>query len=167
MNPPTIIDNFLPEEVFDELQKELVWNKLVKWALLYEVTHEQENNLEDFCLVNMVFNQGKCFNAPLWMFFEKHIFKLLDAKAFLRIKVNFYPHTHELTTHSIHQDYAFDHKGMILSLNTCNGGTVMQETGEKFGSEANRAFFFNPKDYHASTTTTNQKGRFNIIFNYL
>jgi len=65
----------------------------------------------------------------------------------------------------MHQDYEWEHKGALLSLNTCDGYTRF-ETGEKIDSVANRIIFFDPSIRHTSTNTTNDKRRININFNY-
>lgn len=87
-------------------------------------------------------------------------------KALLRIKLNFYAHTDKIYQHKMHHDYPFEHTGALLSLNTCDGGTILED-GSKHDSVANRMLFFDPSKLHASTTTTNQKGRFNMLINYI
>ena len=44
-------------------------------------------------------------------------------KSLLRIKINFYPNTHEVVEHTSHIDYDFSHTAAIFSLNTCDGYT--------------------------------------------
>ena len=36
------------------------------------------------------------------------------------MKLNLYPHTSKIRTHTPHIDYDFEHKGCILSFNTCD-----------------------------------------------
>ena len=58
-----------------------------------------------------------------------------------------------------------EHKGAVFSLNTCNGGTVID--GQKFDSVGNRILFFDPTKPHHSTSTTDVKRRLNVNINYL
>jgi hypothetical protein len=82
-----------------------------------------------------------------------------------RIKINFYPNTSELHEHDMHRDYAHTHKGALLSLNTCDGYTKLED-GIKYPSVANTLLKFDTGKKHCSTTTTNAIGRFNININY-
>ena len=95
----------------------------------------------------------------------KPIEEKLGVKAMIRMKMNCYPHTTQLVTHAPHKDYDFEHKGCILSFNTCNGGTVMED-GTLVQSIANRALLFDPSVPHCSTTCTDDKARINININY-
>ena len=95
----------------------------------------------------------------------KPIEEKLGVKAMIRMKMNCYPHTTQLVTHAPHKDYDFAHKGCILSFNTCNGGTVMED-GTLVQSIANRALLFDPSVPHCSTTCTDDKARINININY-
>ena len=89
-----------------------------------------------------------------------------EIKALIRIKINFYPYTKVVEEHAQHRDYLYSHKGAILSLNTCDGFTRMPN-GDKIDSVENRIVFFDPVEYHNSSTTSNQKGRYNINFNWI
>ena len=68
--------------------------------------------------------------------------------------------------HPQHIDYGFQHTAAVFSLNTCDGFTRLAD-GTKIDSVANRIVFFDGSSQHNSTTCTNQKGRFNINFNFL
>jgi len=71
-----------------------------------------------------------------------------------------------LREHGQHVDYDFPSHAAIYSLNTCNGFTRLQD-GTKVDSIANRLLIFDGSEVHNSSTTTDQKGRYNINFNYL
>jgi len=74
--------------------------------------------------------------------------------------------TEKLIKHKAHRDLppALSHKGAILSLNTCNGGTYI---GKKFiKSVENRILLFDPSVLHSSTNCTDQQARFNININW-
>ena len=65
----------------------------------------------------------------------------------------------------MHRDYETKHKGVLYSLNTCDGYTIFED-GTKVKSVANRALLFDPSIPHCSTTCTNAWYRSNIILNY-
>ena len=76
-----------------------------------------------------------------------------------------YPNTETLKEHGIHIDYSFPHKAGILSINTCDGYTKLED-GTKIDSVANRMLLFDASNPHNSSTTTNQPVRVNININY-
>ena len=89
----------------------------------------------------------------------------LEIKALIRVVANLYVKTDKIETHPFHIDYEFPHKGALLSLNTCNGGTILKNN-KKIKSVENTVIFFDPSKPHASTSATDVKGRFNILVNY-
>ena len=94
----------------------------------------------------------------------KPILNKLNVKSLKRIKLNFYPSTEKIIKHEEHEDYPFSHKGALLSLNTCDGGTYLNDNF--VNSVENKVLLFNPSQKHSSTTTTKKEGRANISFNY-
>ena len=84
----------------------------------------------------------------------------------LRVKANMYPSTDKIFEHAPHVDYDYSVKGAILSLNTCDGFTRLED-GTKVDSVANRMLFFDSSRPHNSSTTTNVQTRINININYL
>ena len=153
-----IIDNFLPEKDFQELVKAIVWSPTFPFYLNSEVSAEEDDIPE----LNNWYGNAKLLN-PMPMF--KPLLEYFNDKAF-RLKVNFYPHTEKIYEHKPHIDFPYEHKGAILSLNTCDGFTRLEDN-TKIESIANRILFFDSSKLHNSSTTTNTKGRFNININYL
>ena len=94
-----------------------------------------------------------------------HCGKLLDIKALIRIKINMYPNTEILKEHGMHIDFPFSHKTALLSINTCDGYTKLED-GTKIDSVANRILLFDASTPHTSSTCTNQPVRVNININY-
>ena len=170
-----VIDNFLNEKDFTNLQNLIIGNG---------------NNLDfdwkiitDVALASWDQNYNENVNKQLWNWYAVHpVYNTLplsphfdyitsffrgkwSLKSLIRIKVNFYPHTFEVKEHEQHYDYDFSHHGALFSLNTCDGFTRMSN-GDKVDSVANRIVFFDASELHNSSTTSNQKGRYNINFNY-
>ena len=92
--------------------------------------------------------------------------KVTGMENLLRVKANLYYRTEKLNYHSKHSDFSFSHKGAILSINTNDGCTVLED-GTEIKSVSNRLLLFDPSQQHSSTSCTNQKRRVNINFNYI
>ena len=159
-----IVDSFLSEEEFSVVRDNLVFNTGFPFFLHHGVTKQGDFNSHWFG-AHVVYDQG----VPISDVYDEIgniFFPYLNMKSLLRIKINFYPHTHKVIEHASHVDYDFSHTAAIFSLNTCDGYT-------KIGNDAivdsveNRMVFFDGSNQHRSTTTSNQSGRFNIAFNYL
>ena len=170
-----VIDNFLKEEDFTNLQNLIIGdgnNLDFDWKIITDVAalrsnedynSEIETQLWNWYAVHPVYNtlpQSPHFDYIVNFFRGKWTLKSL-----MRIKVNFYPHTSEVKEHAQHYDYSFSHRAALFSLNTCDGFTRMSN-GDKVDSVANRMIFFDASELHNSSTTSNQKGRYNINFNY-
>ena len=76
-----------------------------------------------------------------------------------------YPNTEILKEHGMHIDYKFSHTAGILSINTCDGYTKLEDS-TKIDSIANRMLIFDASNPHAPSTTTDQPVRVNINFYY-
>ena len=160
-----IIDNFLPQDQFDNLKKlatgpDMLWHKVDK-------INEEHDEKKDFDLmfVHLLFESN--IYPPTSQFFQYFGFlqDRLNCKSLRRMKLNLYPHTSEMRTHASHIDYDFEHKGCILSFNTCDGATILED-GTKVDSIENRALIFDASKPHSSTSTTNTRARYNLNINY-
>jgi len=171
-----VIDNFLPEEDFNNLQNLIIGsrdNHDFYWYMITEVanrvTHEDfdqktEDQFWNWYGVHRIYDVVPM--SPHFDYIANLFFHRLNFKSLMRIKANFYPYTSEVKEHAKHKDYEFSHHGAVFSLNTCDGFTRMSN-GDKVDSVANRIVFFDGSEYHNSSTTSNAKGRYNINFNYL
>jgi hypothetical protein len=164
-----VIDNFLTEEYFDSLvtlftDKEKTGNKNMPW--FFQSSISNYNVVEDklFYMAHMFYES----NLSTSNLYEKLIPLLEELKAgcLIRIKANLYPNTETLHEHVMHADYDFPHSAAILSLNTCDGYTKLED-GTKIESVANRILLFDASKKHCSTTTTNVSARINININYI
>jgi hypothetical protein len=173
-----VIDNFLDEEYFNRLV-DLICNGQTFFAWYYCRYYGQHKDEE---------------NDPLRWFYTHIIYaddvpmsphgavlqelrKAIEdeeeegIKAMIRMRANHFPNTpNNVHQHEMHVDAPFSHTAALLSLNTCDGYTGIENedgTTIKVDSIANRIVFFNAGKKHCSSTTTNAKARFNIIINYL
>ena len=157
-----VIDNFLPNNVFEHIQGH-VMSLGTAWLFQSAVAYRTDDaTLDNYMYNHMAYNK----NCPQSSLFEELIplIDQLNAKSVIRILLNSYPYTPKLKIHADHIDYNYSHKGAILYLNTCDGYTYCE--GEKIFSVANRVLLHDPSKLHHSTTTTNQQRRVICNVNY-
>jgi hypothetical protein len=164
----TQIDNFLDEESFNKL-KDLIISPHFEWYFCnYVATEAEEQDLSSYFFTHVLYYN----HAPISSHHQsiKPLFDKIDdneeIKSLLWVRANCYLNTSTLLEHSMHTDREYSHTAALLSLNTCDGYTKLED-GTKLDSVSNRVIFFNAGEEHCSTTTTNAKARFNIIVNYL
>jgi len=178
-----VIDNFLDEKYFDSLvtlftDKEKTGNNLMPWFFISSIVnadlslrfpnpknHEKWVEKDKlFYMTHLLYENSmstSCYFDKLTPLLEK-----LEARCLVRIKANLYPNTEILHEHPMHVDYDFFTSGAVLSLNTCDGYTKLED-GTKVDSVANRVLLFDASKKHCSTTTTNVSARINININYI
>ncbi len=156
------IKNFCQKDFFNNLVKKITKEDTAFFfnnCVAYE--KEKQNNLT-YYFTHIVYEK-QMPNSPLYELFVP-ILDQLKVKALIRIKINLYTRTKKIHYHNSHVDKPFKHKGCILSLNNCNGFTIIKN--KKIPSIANQALLFDPSVPHNSTTCTNKPARININFNY-
>ena len=172
-----IIDDFLPQKEFQEIQSTIMegWPFLdaqdtphhehIGWAYSTTVADKDEpKNWKYFYLVHVMYMQPTLLSPHI---FEKIIpvLKKLNVKALIRIKANLFPNSEKIHEHEAHTDFSYSHYTALFSLNTCNGYTKFSD-GTKVDSVADRILIFDGSLSHQSTTTSDTTARFNINFNY-
>ena len=186
-----VVDNFLSVSEFDKLrylllptaeerllilkeQDKMLEGKQVLWQYTPNVvtipksktTATPYKEIQDwklFYLVHMIYDHT--IVSPFFNNIISPFDNLLDIKTLIRIKINMYPNTETMKEHGMHSDSPFPHKAGILSINTCNGYTKLED-GTKIDSVANRMLLFDASRPHTPSTTTDQTVRVNINFNY-
>tara|TARA_R100001132_G_C3213185_1_gene55157 strand:- start:51 stop:539 length:489 start_codon:yes stop_codon:yes gene_type:complete len=159
-----VVKNFLEEKYFKKLTGAFVdHNPDLPFYIQRRVALETGPiDKEHFYFTHLLFNYS--IKSTYYDLVKPLIWDIIKAKALIRVKVNLYPRTDKLLHHGPHEDHEFKHKALILSLNTCDGGTRI---GKKFiPSIANQALFFDASNTHNSTTCTDKQARLNINFNY-
>jgi hypothetical protein len=158
-----VIDNFLPKENF-LIIKETMLSYDFPWYYVPDIS--QENKISKgtlFYMMHLLYYNAKASN--FFDIIKNNLLKFMDIKALIRIKANLYPSQSIKKLNEPHQDYTFSHNGAVYSINTCNGGTLLQD-GTKIDSVENRILFFDPSLYHDVEYCTDQKIRANININY-
>jgi len=162
-----VVDNFLDQEVFKQLQ-DVALGGYIPW--FYSSTSVQS---DDGC---PQFSHT-CYNnlEPTSQFWEhvKPVIAKINPLGLSRIKFNCTPRTPEIVKKPLHYDITFDMEGevpatssiCILYLNDNDGYTYF-ETGDKIESVANRAVFFPCNIKHGGTTCTDQDRRVLLNINF-
>jgi hypothetical protein len=158
MSKIKIIDNFLEEKEFKNIQNHLMGDYFA-WYYNKAMTFEKDNRL---------YFTHKFYEAPAaisnqFYLFEKMINKL-KCKSILRVKGNLYVGEKEKTKHADHVDYTFKHKGCLLYINDNNGETYFGK--DKVLPKANRVVLFDPSTTHSSSSCDDSLVRITINFNY-
>ena len=159
-----IIDNFLSKEEFLTVRDNLVFNPGFPFFLHRGITKPGDSN-NDWFGAHVIYDQ-RVPTSDVYEEIGNIFFPYFEMRSLLRIKINFYPHTHSVIEHASHVDYDFPHTAAIYSLNTCDGYTKINND-VIVDSVENRMVFFDGSNQHRSTTTSSASGRFNISFNYL
>lgn len=156
-----VINNFLPKKDFDDLTK-LIFDKYFPWYFQDEIAFAEEVLEKNSYFTHLIYDLKP--KSSHYNFIKDKLLSHLNVTNLIRVKINCYPRTENVIEHTKHYDYKFSHKGFILSLNTCDGFTVLENS--KIESVENKALFFDPTKLHCSTTCSNAKARFNININY-
>ena len=167
-----VVDNFLQSISFEHLKKRIIsasfplyFNSAIINDYVQLDPSIEENDITHLNFAHTLYTVKSGVCSEYYNFIRDCFFQQLDIRAIIRSKVNCYPRTEKIIEHSLHNDFSYNHKGVILSLNTCDGYTLFED-GTKVESVANRALFFDPSIRHASTSCTDQKCRWNIIINH-
>jgi len=171
-----VIQNFLDEEVFKQIQNTVLGNhkdpEKLAWFFNKFVAYRKDYNLEKIgnsyfthTLYELDYDDYSLYLSNHYGHILKPLLQKLNVNSLIRAKINLYPRTKEIVHHKPHIDFKYPHKGFILSLNTCDGYTEFED--KKIPSIENQALFFDSSKYHNSTTCTNDYARYNININYL
>ena len=156
-----VIDNFLEEDVFKEIEKILMGDKFPWFFNDFKNDNDDINNFQfTHTVVRGNGNIESKFIQYMKPFFDK-----LNIKKIFRIKINLTTRTENLFNHLYHTDVSFQCTTAIFYINSNNGKTIFKN-GEEVNSVANRMVIFNSNLEHAATSHTDEKTRVVINFNY-
>ena len=157
-----IIDNFLPEEVFEDIYKGM-FSYGFPWYYMDSLATVEDTERAFLCHGFYADNEAA---SQYFKALNPVIQQLPDLKSLVRIKANLYYPSEVIQEHGWHKDFHYSHKGLLLYMNSNNGYTEIEGEG-KIDSKRNRAVIFDPGVLHRSTNCTDKKFRSSIIFNYL
>ena len=169
-----VIDDFLPEEQFNEFSDLLMGSGMIwNWC---DVVDYEEWNKNKFQFTHTFFSDNQGFISPLSDLVKPFI-DLLKMNVLIRIKANLnvkceenireskFHYDHELVGSRL-PDGTLTSYTAIYYVNTNNGYTLFK-SGEKVDSVANRIVIFDSSKLHKAVGCTDQKRRVVINFNYL
>ena len=169
-----IIDNFLPEYQFKQLQSIILGDEFSwYWNDTIVFPYEDGYNPKDYQFTHTIFDRRPPWNGSNSDYYQslKHtsLFTLLGTNEFHRIKANLNPRTIFNKSGGWHVDvegYPQIKNTAVYYLNTCNGYTKFKKGG-KVKSVENRIVIFDSSLKHAGYTCTDQKRRVVINFNWI
>ena len=155
-------DNFLPKKIFDPIQITMLGAGF-PWFYTDGINHEGDNL---FQFVHVFYSLPEKIISP---YHEemKSVYNALGIKNLIRAKANLNVRTDIHQNTGFHNDFdkSWNCKTAILYINTNNGWTEF-ENGDKVESIENRLVMFDSQVKHAGNTSTDQKIRVLINFNY-
>jgi hypothetical protein len=165
-----VLDNFLPENYFKELQNAMIDSALFPWYFnntIVGIDPNEKNNL-DSCQFTHSFWSSEKGAVSDYLYILQPILDKIQPKAIFRIKANLVTRTNEIIEHGFHTDFPPNQqcRTAILYLNSNNGYTIF-DNGVKIESLENRFIEFDSRLLHSGTSTSNSNVRVVINFNYL
>ena len=161
-----VIDNFLPEEQFNEISNFLMGTGMI-WNYNDEVDYPGSNK-SDFQFTHLFFKSDVGFISPLSDLVKPFI-DLLKARVLIKIKSNLNLKTDIHRESGFHYDHQFVGSRLpdgtltsytaIYYVNTNNGYTLFKDGNFKVDSVANRLVIFDSSKLHKAVSCTDEKTR--------
>jgi hypothetical protein len=175
-----IIDNFLPDMLFEELN---LFVRQIKWTNSPQYLSELCDNIDvgipkvpeiyNNQFVYYILNDKGFSNISndFILHFVEYLEDKLNSIKLLRMKFNLSVPLESQYTFGWHKDMEqFSHlpgyKTAVLYLNDNDGYTVLED-GTKIESVSNRLAVFNGNIYHAPVNATNVRNRLVLNINYI
>jgi hypothetical protein len=182
-----VIDNFLPQEMFDEVQQHVTYNEVVDWIFMenrwysFEKTSElmQVLNLtEKIIPTNLVQMIHSLYNKNGFVTSFPDVYgKVLEyfhnsfeIEILITAKLNMtFPFEENYLT-GFHTDFQYEntpnYKTAIMYLNDNDGYTLLED-GTKIEAKSNRIVIFDGTTQHCGTTCTDENKRITLNLNYI
>lgn len=155
-----VIDNFLPQDYFKQLQDLLIYNHDFPYYCNKGTVSEED---DDYQFTHNLISQDQICSNNYEYFVP--IFEKLNAQRIHRAKINLQPKTANIEITRPHLDYEEGNiKACVFYLNTNNGYTYFGEN--KVFSVENRIVLFNGNILHGGTTCTDNNLRVVLNINY-
>ena len=159
-----VIDNFLPEVYFSQIEETLLGEKFPWYWNSYVNTPDEDVKHGQFIHGFFHYLQDDPWNSSYCDLIEEFIHSF-RWKEMLRVKANLIPRTASRIVSGYHIDDLNPHKVGILYINTNNGYTLF-ENGDRIDCVRNRMLFFDGSQRHSSVTCTDENTRVVINLNY-
>tara|TARA_R110002020_G_scaffold276360_1_gene491716 strand:- start:325 stop:825 length:501 start_codon:yes stop_codon:yes gene_type:complete len=162
-----IVDDFIEQNAFDKLQA-FIMGKGIDWY--YKPTIDFPEDVNKFQFVHGFYIDGITASNFITEIFP--ILNKIDPKSLYRVKANLLTWTPNIIENAFHVDMThLPEKELkkwstsIFYVNTNNGYTEFED-GSQVESVANRMVIFPADLKHRGTSSTNEKTRIVINFNY-
>lgn len=161
-----VLDNFLEPNEFNKVSR--YFNDYCQWQYSPFVTNDPHQGKvpadDEFQFVHVFWYPTKGIASDKFEHVSPVVNKL-NPGILVRVKGNLNTRTPEVVQRDWHIDYDYGNKTAIYYINTCDGYTRFED-GSRIDSVGNRMLLFPSNMKHGGTTTTNQKYRMVINFNY-
>ncbi len=160
-------DNILADADLAHLQQSLLGNDFPWFYFPYKVGNnysDYEGNEFDFQFQHIFYNNYSAQSRYIDVL--QPLINFLNPSALVRIKANLTTRTQDIIKYPMHVDFEnFNGETAIFYVNSNNGFTEF-ESGEIIESTANTMIIFPADMRHTGTTSSNEKVRCVINFNY-
>ena len=166
------IDNFLPEDLFKNLQSLLLngdENQIMPWYYRFAIADYDDT--EGFVFGNDIFDRGVIPDMGLFEEIAWPICSRIPMSSLNRMKINCHPRqtlrgSPNYPRCRFHTDMKEEHTVGILSINNCNGYKEFED-GTMLESIENSLVIFDGKTKHRSVGQTDENIRVNINLNFV
>lgn len=164
-----VLDNFLPQEEYESVYHSMMTNKFPWYINQGPVDANKVEDYQAYQFFNIMFNQFEGKGPEFEI--AARLLNYVQPYQLLRVKANLTPYSGATSyEHGMHCDVNTDiikgSKTAVYYVNTNNGYTRFEDTGEKVESIANRLCIFDADRKHTGSTPTNNKQRVVINLNY-
>lgn len=159
-----IIDNFLPQEIFVEIQNMFLSNEFPWYWCENKIYNIGEEDLSNYQMVHTFYEYNTTYSQ--WRI--DPLIQKLNPKALVKIKANLTLGSQYNHFYGYHKDNEWGGDGCKTAIYyvNCNNGYTIFKNGDKVESVSNRMVIFNSNNLHTGTSCTDQKRRVVVNFNY-
>ena len=186
---PIVIDNCLPKLYFDNLVRRVTdWEKVPYVFVSRTGNNNGREEILDYSHCVLVFDRGNVI-SPLYDVLYDTLLLMLDSigcriEKLLRIRIGLITAQEKSFEHEPHVDFPFDHKTVLLYLNSVDGNTTLYNeyydpatmfniddkialtVQQTIKPEANRVVLFDGFQFHSSSKPTTNSYRLVVNFNF-
>ena len=164
-----VIDNVLSEDDLINIEQNILEAPI--FAAYQSTASQQSNNVYDVMMSRVFYSSyyPLCeYDKEYLPYFHSLFDKVVDGGFLLRVSLNLTFATPNPYVSEFHVDTDVPNsRTCVYYLNSNNGGTKFQKSGEIVQSQRNRCVIFPSHFSHAAVNTTNTKLRWVLNINYL
>ena len=164
-----IIDNVLSEDDLTNIEQNILESPI--FAAYQSTASQQSNNVYDVMMSRVFYSSyyPLCeYDREYLPYFYPLLDKVVDGGFLLRVSLNLTFATPNPYVSEFHVDTDVPNsRTCVYYLNTNNGGTKFEKSGEIVQSQRNRCVMFPSYFSHAAVNTTDTKLRWVLNINYL